>query len=125
MAILFGNAAGKVDKTRSHESDLFETPGWPAGVVGPVLAKFVELRDQLQNVARTTCINLRDSGAGCVGAANDFAKTDLNTAEKIDYENNKTEFGKDHKATPPPDPPKVPAPTPPTPPTGGGGNHPS
>lgn len=105
LATIYGTAAGKVHQTRGHEADLFETPGWPAGTVSPVKAKFTELRDQLQNVSRTTCINLRDSGAGAVTAADAFSGTDLDNAEQLEYEQNKIDYGKDHKATPPENPP--------------------
>lgn len=105
LATIYANAAGKVHQTRNSEAGLFETPGMPEGTTSPVLYSFGELRDHLQNVSRKTCINLRDSGSACVKAADEFSRADLSHAERIDYEANKTEYGKDHKVTPPKNPP--------------------
>lgn len=105
LAKIYGTAAGRLHQTRAKEANLFETPGMPAGTTSLALFSFQELRDQLQNVARSTCINLRDSGAGCVKAADDFSATDLSNADRLEYEGNKAEFGKNHTVTPPKNPP--------------------
>lgn len=105
LATVYADTAGKVHAARTNDAGLFETPGMPAGGKSALYYKFSELRDQLQVVARNTTINLRDSGAGCVKAANAFSETDLSNAERLDYEATKAGFGENHKVTPPENPP--------------------
>ncbi|MGH8876334.1 MAG: hypothetical protein ACRD0P_03170 [Stackebrandtia sp.] len=105
MANVYAEAAGKVDETRNSQSNLFETPGMPEGAVSTVFPTFCELRDQLQSLSRRTCINLRDSGAGCAKAADDFAKNDLSNAERTEYAAENKEYGEEYRVTPPENPP--------------------
>lgn len=109
LAVTFGEAAGKVHQTRSHDSGLLETPGGADGAKSPVFDSFSELRDLLQQVARNTCINLRDSGAGCVAAADAFSERDLSNSERLEYAETNEEFNDRNKVTPPENPPAVPA----------------
>lgn len=106
VANIHADAAVKVHAARSHDAGLFETPGMPEGSKSVVFDVFCELRDQLQTVARTTSMNLRDSGAGCVKAADSYSRTDLTNAERLEYAETKNEIG---KVTPPEDPPAPPA----------------
>lgn len=63
---------------------LFRTPGSRGERVGPVLAKWTELRDALISLAGETAVNVNDAGMGLLQVVEMYGGTDAENVKRLD-----------------------------------------
>lgn len=114
VAAVYGELTRDVHHVAASMRAIFDLPGWGMETSHQ---RLLELRDEVHDVLRQTCLRMREAGAALVATADDYASSD--EAAAAAFNRLLDEYADDYAGPPPhvPDPPAVhdpPAPPPQT-----------